>query len=571
MRGVCRGLVVAALSVGLVGGADAGTMRRPRTTLVKNKVPQRVAPSSRPGSVGEHALQSALSNRLQSGASTNQVRSSTQAPKAAIKARVSRSTWARRKGVRGFRENFEGERKQRLADQAADAHIAEVMRHSEASGDYFIVSDLHWGVGKLRNDGPWDSREDFRRGDVFARFLGRIATRPNHTTMVIAGDWLELMEHVDANASKAEVDKAVTRIVEGHAHEVKAMAAAVTQKGLRIIYNAGNHDVQLVDGQLRAHLIREMIRVGGLSGPAAQQFRERIAFTGHAAVLGRHGEGLVVHGHAQDAANNWRAIVNPYNASRSLQQNAGWDIVSLLFRKMESSDPELDNNGKSATRSVALRVLTSPKYILTAGRALWRVLGQQPWVGKSGQLSERLDDRLTMREWVARTGFAARMATPIPGANSRQLSGSQWAREFEQMYQRMPSPIHERMKTPLRTLNLLASLVSLPFLKSKLDAAEPTLLGDMTGQLPNVRYVVWGHSHQEGAVVGNSAKGELAHYNSGSWTKTDGQWRLNVVHGSTDAAGRLTMNGVFRTDLGTGDPSVTHEASAKNLSIPGWK
>ena len=98
------------------------------------------------------------------------------------------------------------------------------------------------------------------------------------------------------------------------------------------------------------------------------------------------------------------------------------------------------------------------------------------------------------------------------------------------------------------------------------------MLSRMTGELPNVRYVVWGHNHKEAVVKGTSAKGELGHYNTGTWTKVESQWRLNVVSGHTTSEGRLKMDGVFRTDQKTGKPNLPNHYPAENARpVPGWQ
>lgn len=97
------------------------------------------------------------------------------------------------------------------------------------------------------------------------------------------------------------------------------------------------------------------------------------------------------------------------------------------------------------------------------------------------------------------------------------------------------------------------------------------MLSRMTGELTNVRYVVWGHNHKEAVVTGTSSKGELGHYNTGTWTKVESEWRLNVVSGRTNADGRLKMDGVFRTELATGKPSLPNKYDTTEARpVPGW-
>src|SRR4029450_1884338 len=105
------------------------------------------------------------------------------------------------------------------------------------------------------------------------------------------------IENVGANASLEEQERFATEFIEGHAAVYRALARAVVpnvpgapDRGLRVIFVRGNHDPQTVNRKLRAYMIEEMIRVGGLDGGEAQRFRERVAFGGDMAVLGKHGE-----------------------------------------------------------------------------------------------------------------------------------------------------------------------------------------------------------------------------------------------------------------------------------------
>ncbi|MCP4444601.1 MAG: hypothetical protein GY811_04550, partial [Myxococcales bacterium] len=313
----------------------------------------------------------------------------------------------------------------------------------------------------------------------------------------------------------------------------------------------------------------EMARVGGVPKGKRARFGARVAYSGHGAVLGRFGEGMVVHGHAQDSSNNWRSVLNPYNAKREMQANLGWNIVARIYRSIEKTNPEIDNIGKSSTKEVAKRVFSSPRKIVSAISVIWSLLARTSHFGKAGKLSERMDDRLTMRIWEKRTGFADKMNRPIPGA--RKSRKTTFARTMEGIYQSSPSPLHETMRTPSRLLNFVVALFTAPSAIKKTRRAEPTLLGRMTGELTNVRYVVWGHNHKEAVVTGQSSKGDLGHYNAGTWTKTDSEWRLNVVSGHTNKGGRLKMDGVFRIDVATGKPILPNRYDAsESRPVPGW-
>ena len=119
-----------------------------------------------------------------------------------------------------------------LAGQAADSNLQRVMQHSERSGQYFVLSDLHWGLGRIRGS-RWDRSEDFRRPMAFARFVNQAARDGRRNTLVIGGDWLELTGHLRPDATREQIQQKITEILDGHRIEVTALARAVVQHGLR--------------------------------------------------------------------------------------------------------------------------------------------------------------------------------------------------------------------------------------------------------------------------------------------------------------------------------------------------
>lgn len=464
-----------------------------------------------------------------------------------------------------------------LADQAADPHLKSVMAHSERDGRYVIVSDLHWGLGRQRrgpqdrtadaNNGPFHAQEDSRRGDVFAKMVDRASRQPKNTTMVIAGDWIDLMEHVNEDSSMEQVKRAVDTICQGHAQEIKAMADAIVNRGMRVIYVRGNHDIHLVDPRVRKMLIGAMAETAGLDGEQRELLEKRVAWSGHAALLGARGEGIVLHGDGHDAFNTWRSRVNPYDGNRNLQSNFGWEVVKV-YRLTERDDPLADNTLRSTGKLMLKRLKTWTKL----PRFLWRVLSGPA----SGALreAELADDRLAMRYWVERSGFADKMNDPIAGAPGEAQGIDGWARTMEGIYAKAPRAMRERMTSRFPLLNLAKMLI--PFvggvskLRREVENADSKMLSELV-KLPNVRFVGWGHSHKEAAALGEAAKGPLEHFNSGSWTKVHGEWKLNVVLGETDGDGRLSMSGLFRTNPVTGEPNLPHEASSRGHElIDGW-
>jgi UDP-2,3-diacylglucosamine pyrophosphatase LpxH len=427
-----------------------------------------------------------------------------------------------------------------LADQAADAHVAQVMAHSQRGGRYLVLSDLHWGGG--RTGRGWWPGEDFRQDETFVRFIESAAGDRRPTTLIFNGDWLELIRQVDYDSSLGEIERVVRGIVRGHEREVRALADAVANRGLRVLYTRGNHDVPLVDPRVREILTREMIRVGRLDRRAAERFRRRVAWSGHAALIGARGEGLVFHGDLMDSINNWRSPVNPYDGHRKLEPNLGWQIVSTLLRPIDLLDRAMTEREKiSGVYRYVRRTVDSRSALGLLLRALLPI----PRRDAGERLAAQDDDRLAMRAWVARTGVAE--LTRGEASAGDTLGQEEWARAFERVVARSPEPILDRLRSNTWGINVarvLFGFASSLFSGSRRDRQ----LIDRVGALPSVRYAIWGHTHLEATLTRpHPSKGSIQYMSSGTWTRMDKGWPLDVVVATTDADGRLALDGLHRT------------------------
>jgi UDP-2,3-diacylglucosamine pyrophosphatase LpxH len=417
------------------------------------------------------------------------------------------------------------DRERVLADQAADAHVAEVTAFSRRGGRYLVVSDLHWGRGRTLRG--WWPGEDFRQDEAFVNFVTTAAADSRPTTLILNGDWLELIRHVDYDTPIREVERHVQRIVRGHEREVRALTDAVANRGLRVLYTRGNHDVTLVDPRVRQILMAEMIRVGGLVGSGADRFRQRFAWSGHAAVIGASGEGLVFHGDLMDSINNWRSPVNPYDGYRKLEPNLGWQIVSTLLRPIQLLDRAMTEREKVTAVFKYLRRTVDSR---SAAGLLLRALIPIPRSNEGERLAAQDDDRVAMRAWLERTG----------------VGGEEWARAFEKVVDRSPEPILDRLRSNKWGINVgrvFAGFIASMFTGSRRER----LLVDRLGELPNVRYAIWGHTHQETTLSRpHPTKGAVQYVGSGTWTRMDKGWPLDVVVATTDGDGALKLDGLHR-------------------------
>jgi len=132
-----------------------------------------------------------------------------------------------------------------------------------------------------------------------------------------------------------------------------------------------------------------------------------------------------------------------------------------------------------------------------------------------------------------------------------------------------PEPMHERLSSDRRLQNFARLFRDGPRAMDELAAFEPQMLSLFT-TLPSVKIVVWGHNHKENALVDHKVgKGPVAHYNTGSWTEVNGEWRLNVLKIRTDGEGAVTAELHRTNDQGE---LIEHDVSRSDKPTPpGWR
>jgi UDP-2,3-diacylglucosamine pyrophosphatase LpxH len=472
-----------------------------------------------------------------------------------------------------------------LRGQAADPHLAEVLKHSQTNGHYYIASDMHFGLGKVRQGAAFDRQEDMTRPEVLERHLAYIARQPGNNTFAVGGDFLDILEHVDPEADLAHLKGTVSAIVKGHSREFQAFAKAVVKDNIRLLFIRGNHDVRLVDSTelvergttVREYFLDEIAKVAGLDDAERALWHARVGYAGHMAPLGRYGELLVYHGEERDPSNNWRNPANPYSYTadgrRVIPRNLGDNVVRTEWVRVEAHKPEADNLGSSG-RALAAELLHNAWSRVLAIKVLWNATKKRIGAGPAQALAERLDDRRTILAWVEQSGFAEMMNMPLdPAAPWRNHSATYYAALLQRIYRGLPRPVHERMGSRLHLLNL-ASMIFGGGRQVLADgrAAEPLLLQRLTAALPNVRWVVSGHDHQERVREGEMDKGNVGFIDSGTWTRVNGEDRMNVVVAHTDANGRIVDNPeLFRVNPATGVPEDSARAFEETDHVANWR
>jgi hypothetical protein len=236
--------------------------------------------------------------------------------------------------------------------------------------------------------------------------------------------------------------------------------------------------------------------------------------------------------------------------------------------KVEKVNPDGDNTTASSTKAVSHMLLTNRSARFAAAKLLWQVSKERGDRGPAQHLAERIDDRQTIQSWAERTGFA----TMMNEGGKQKLSSHDYAKKLESVYATQPVPIQDRMTHKLHTVNVVSHLFGKDRITDQVPDAEPKFLSALTTSMPNVKYVVAGHDHEERIRVGTMKdRGDVGFFDSGTWTKTGGEDRLNVVVAHTNAAGRMdTPPSLFRVNQGNGAPEFSPRAFEESTQVGNW-
>ena len=451
--------------------------------------------------------------------------------------------------------------KMKLMVADAPEKVGRILRFASKHTEVAAVTDLHWGYGQDQH-GVYHPQEDFRKDDIFVRFIKRFNTKhlQRRRLLSIGGDWLELMEAVSAEASRAEVKRAISRIVRAHPLAANAIFEAVVNKGMRVTYLRGNHDVFLMDPDMRLHLKTELAEQGfralvakGLATAhehdrIIRRFDRRFAYTGFGTPIGRKGEALHVHGDGYDPFNSWQSWVLPLSPDGRIRTTFGWEVVTHVFNPLEREFPEIDNGVEGSDLPVLKKALST----MVGLRRMTRVLGNVLKRNNDGQFSVAARERIkavnveAWRHWasVVKLDQAYDRARRERGEKPQGLA--HWAHTLERI-NNAHRPFHAHMKSRWilgNTLRVLGKALSqiradkASGLSRFLDALER---GTETG------LVIAGHDHQEQQFVRRLAGDKLVGFiDAGTWTKERGEWRLSVAGFSLDRQGKLAAKAMGR-------------------------
>lgn len=209
-----------------------------------------------------------------------------------------------------------------------------------------VISDLHFGLG--RENGAWNPLDDFRWSGALAGFLARIGElSDSNTTLVIAGDFLEMWQHPDIACSGADADhgcsvdemeRVARAIVRGHQADLKALGDFARRGNNQLVIVPGNHDAALMIPTVR------QIVVTALGTPAGsirvEQAGEWVSSDG--AIVVEHGHQM--RGESVNSYPHWPMVLEPIQGRADIMWRPwGEYFVHNFFDDVEQRYEIVDN------------------------------------------------------------------------------------------------------------------------------------------------------------------------------------------------------------------------------------
>lgn len=211
---------------------------------------------------------------------------------------------------------------------------------------YAFISDLHFSLGKLPS-GAWNPIEDFRWTNALKGFLKEISHRSGgKTTLVVAGDLLEMWQHPDLACSQGDADRGCTvdemgtladAIVKAHRADLEALGAFASEGENQLVIIPGNHDAALLIPPIQKKVAEALkAKTGRVEFPTIGVWVSP--------------DGLIVseHGHQMplENINNWKkwpVLTEVLNGKEFLRRPWGEMFVHNLYDKVESENQVIDN------------------------------------------------------------------------------------------------------------------------------------------------------------------------------------------------------------------------------------
>jgi hypothetical protein len=246
---------------------------------------------------------------------------------------------------------------------------------------------------------------------------------------------------------------------------------------------------------------------------------------------------------------------------------------------------------------VAHDVLTNPAMWVRAAKLLWHMSNARFETSPAQDLAEKIEARRSLLHWVNQSGFAEQMNASLKdytpeqyqtlidkayagspkalrakkaAATGTPLTAQEYVKVLENVYATMPKPLQERMTGKTRIGNFIRLVRGAVRVAKDTDKGDRNFMKGMTSAFAGVKYFLRGHDHLE-TQIKDKLPNKASFLNIGTWTKIEGEWRLNTVVARTGADGRI-LGGkeaprLWRTDEKTGKATIESPVHAPTFDV----
>ena len=209
-----------------------------------------------------------------------------------------------------------------------------------------FISDLHFGLGRLNPD-KWNPLEDFRWTNALTGFLNEVSQRSTKkTTLVIAGDMLEMWQHPDIACSSGDADHGCTMdemkaladtILGAHKDDLEALGRFANDGENHLVIIPGNHDAALLKSEINGKLLAALKGAPG----RVEVVANGVWASPDCAIVSEHG-----HQMPNEQINGWKSwpdVTEVMNGTEYFRRPWGEYFVHKLYDRVEKDNSLIDN------------------------------------------------------------------------------------------------------------------------------------------------------------------------------------------------------------------------------------
>ncbi len=383
-----------------------------------------------------------------------------------------------------------------------------------------IISDLHLSEGWNPKTKRLYRKEDFFFDLNFHRFLQHLvekAEKDSFYKLIINGDFVDFLQITSYPDEKTIDGETITEserelglgtstvktiwkldlLMNGHKIFFNALKEFIL-KGNEVVIIPGNHDIEWINSKVQESFKEKL----STDVPTDQKdtFKERIKFLPWF-YYDSNLSVFVEHGSQYDELNSFDYFLcpyRPYKKDGSIDLPSGSFFVRYLFNRVESYYPFADNM-KPMSKFIFWALCQIKTWFSWPPRIIEFIKFFVDIIAKANPIDAKSKENLSMRQ--------AKKIQKV--AQGSELSISQ-VQDIKKHW--VASAIHNCSK-----LELLKRFNS----NSKLDNRYYFQKAKVIHKTLNVRYVVFGHTHEADIrLLPETPEGKISEYvNSGTWTK----------------------------------------------------